>query len=240
MGNRARAACRFWAAIALAAAGIWTVIPAASADPCPDIGVAFARGTGEWAGVGNVGQSFVDNLRSQAFPRTVGVYGVNYPASTDFTAGLDFELNVVDGVRDEINHVQGVVSVCPQTRMVLGGYSQGAIVTALATSGVVPDGVPADLAPAPLPPDIADHVDAVVLFGKPAGPSLIKYGAPVIDVGPLYAAKSVLYCAAGDTICAGTYDGTPDIAHGEYAMNGMTPQAAAFVVSRLAPPAPVL
>ena len=106
-------------------------------------------------------------------------------ASTNFTGGLDFELNVVDSVRDAANHVQGVVSVCPQTRMVLGGYSQGAIVTALATSGVVPDGVPADLAPVPMPPDIGDHVDAVVLFGKPSGPSVIKYGAPVIDVGLL-------------------------------------------------------
>lgn len=214
--------------------------PAAAADPCPDIGVAFARGTGEWPGVGNVGQSFVDNLRSQAFPRTVGVYGVNYAASTNFTGGLDFELNVVDGVRDAANHVQGVVSVCPQTRMVLGGYSQGAIVTALATSGVVPDGVPADLAPVPIPPDIGDHVDAVVLFGKPSGPSVIKYGAPVIDVGPAYAGKSVLYCAAGDAICSGVPVDGPNPAHGEYAMNGMTAQAAAFVVSRLAPPPPVL
>ena len=51
----------------------------ASAEPCPDVEVVFARGTGEQAGVGGVGQAFVDAVRAQAGGRSVGVYAVNYP-----------------------------------------------------------------------------------------------------------------------------------------------------------------
>ena len=40
-------------------------LPSASAQPCPDVDVVFARGTGEPPGVGGIGQAFVDALRSQ-------------------------------------------------------------------------------------------------------------------------------------------------------------------------------
>lgn len=215
------------------AAQLCSPVPIASAEPCPDIGVAFARGTGEPPGLGGIGQAFVDSLRAQAFPRTVGVYGVNYLASNNFSSGPEFTMNVFDGVRDQANHVQGVVSVCPATRMVLGGYSQGAIVTAFATSDVVPAGVPDEAIPAPIPAEIADHVAAVVLFGKPSGPSLVKYGAPAAGIGPLYAGKSLELCAPGDHVCSGEPVAGPNGAHGAYLMNGMAGEGAAFAVSRL-------
>ncbi|WP_231992215.1 cutinase family protein [Mycobacterium sp. ACS4331] len=214
------------------------VAPTTTAEPCPDIGVAFARGTAEQPGPGVAGQRFIDSLRAQAAPRTVGVYGVNYPASSDFASGPAFTMNVVDGVRDELNHVRGVVSVCPSTEMVLGGYSQGAAVTALATSGAVPAGVDPSMVPAPLPPDVAENVAAVVLFGKPSGPSVFKYGVPALDVGPAYAGRAQELCAPGDPVCSGG----PGVngAHVQYAVNGLADQGAAFVVSRLEPiPAPM-
>ena len=40
-------------------------IPSASAQPCPDVELVFARGTSEPPGVGGVGQAYVDALRSQ-------------------------------------------------------------------------------------------------------------------------------------------------------------------------------
>jgi len=233
------------AATSLVVATVMTLValgyatPRTSAQPCPDIGVAFARGTAEPPGVGSIGQAFVDSLRAQAFPRTVGEHGVNYPASSDF-AGVTFTLNVVDGVRDVLDHVRGVVSVCPQTRMILGGYSQGAMVTAFATSDVLPAGAPPASAPVPLPVDVADHVAAVVLFGKPSGPSLIKYGAPAVDVSPLYAAKLLELCAPGDAVCSGDLVASSNLAHGQYALNGMVGQGAAFAVSRVPIPPPAL
>ena len=206
-------------------------IPSASAEPCPDIAVAFARGTGEPPGVGFVGQAFVDALRAQAGGRTVGVHGVNYPASSNFADNLGFRTNVVDGIRDEANHVQGVLAVCPNTRMLLGGYSQGAAATAFVTSGVVPADVPADFPP--LPAEIDDRVAAVVLFGKPANGSMAKYGVPAADIGPAYAGKSLELCAPGDMVCSGDAAAWQDNAHGSYAMNGMVAEGAAFAISRL-------
>jgi cutinase len=230
---------RLLIAILIAAAASVTVdaLPSASAEPCPDIAVAFARGTGEPPGVGFVGQAFVDALRAQAGGRTVGVHGVNYPASSNFADSLGFRRNVVDGYRDEANHVQGVLTACPGSRMVLGGYSQGAAVSAFVTADVVPSDVPADYLPAPLPPEFADQVAAVVLFGKPANGSLVKYGVPAADVGPRYAGKSLEFCALGDMVCSGDPVAWHDNAHGSYTSNGMVAEGAAFAISRLPSPA---
>src|SRR5262245_16964066 len=63
-------------------------MPSAAADPCPDVDVVFARGTSEPPGVGGVGQSFVDTLRSQIGAKSLTVYPVNYPASSDFSGGI--------------------------------------------------------------------------------------------------------------------------------------------------------
>lgn len=221
-------AARLLLAVALLLLPLAGTAPRAAAEACPDIGVAFARGTAESPGVGNVGQAFIDALRHQVAPRTVGVHGVNYPASNRFT-DADFIPNVVDGVRDTLDHVRGVTSACPQTEMVLGGYSQGAMVMALATSAVPPDGVP------PLPDDLADRVAAVLLFGKPNGPSLVKYGASAVQPSPRYAGKILDVCAPGDPVC--TADPAAPwhpAAHTGYGTNGMVAQSVAFAVARLA------
>jgi cutinase len=217
--------------IAAAASATGVAVPSASAEPCPDIAVAFARGTGEPPGVGFVGQAFVDALRAQAGSRTVGVHGVNYPASSNFADILGFRMNVVDGTRDEANHVQGVLTVCPDARMVLGGYSQGAATTAFVTSGAVPADLPPDYLPASLPPEIADRVAAVVLFGKPSGAPLVKYGVPAADIGSSYTGKSLELCAMGDMVCSS--DPGQNSAHSSYRGNGMAAEAAAFAISRL-------
>ncbi|MGE2833303.1 cutinase family protein [Mycobacterium sp. SMC-4] len=225
---------RLAGAATLALAALPIMIPVAGSQPCPDIGVVFARGTAEPPGVGGVGQRFVDSLRAQVVPRTVGVHGVNYPASSNFSGGTAFTMNVVEGMRDETQHLRSVVSACPNTRMILGGYSQGAVVTALTTSGVVPADVPAEAAPPPIPGDVADNVAAVVLFGMPAGWSATKYRAPAIDVGPYYAARAMELCAPGDTVCSGAPATGSSAAHQQYAQNGMADQAASFAAGQLA------
>jgi cutinase len=208
-------------------------VPSASAQPCPDVDVVFARGTSEPPGVGGVGQAFVDALRSQAGGRSVGVYPVNYPASSDFTGGIQFAATVVEGIRDAANHVQATVANCPNTRIVLGGFSQGAVVAGFVTSAVVPEGVPASFVPSPMPPEVANHVAAVALFGKPSDQWMRDAGAPPVVIGPLYVPKTIDLCADGDTICNGAPLGGPTVAHALYSMNGMVNQAAAFAADRL-------
>jgi cutinase len=119
---------------------------------------------------------------------------------------------------------------CPNTRMVLGGYSQGAAVMGFVTSAVIPDGAPAG-APYPMPADVADHVAAVTLFGTPSTQFMNSIGVPPIVIGPLYAAKTRQLCTAGDPVCS---DGGGNwAAHSDYTGDGMVDQAAVFAASRL-------
>lgn len=207
--------------------------PRASAQPCPDVEVEFARGTGEPPGVGGIGQAFVDSLRSKTGAKSVAVYPINYAAAGDFSDGIQFALTVIDGIRDASNHIESMASDCPNTRMVLGGYSQGAALAGFVTAADVPPGVPAAFVPAPMPPEIANHVAAVTLFGKPSNQFLSDAGAPVITIGPPYVPKTIDLCAPGDTICNGAPPGPPTAAHGSYATNGMVNQAADFAAGRL-------
>jgi cutinase len=232
MGRIARAA-GVAVVTALAVLTAPTGIPSASAEPCPDVEVVFARGTGEPPGGGGVGQAFVDSLREQVGGKSVGVYAVNYLASGDFADKIEFANTVVDGIRDESNHVQSMATSCPNTRMVLGGYSQGAAVTGFVTSDAVPPGVATLAVPPPMPPGVASHVAAVTLFGTPSPQFLQTYGAPAIVIGPLYAPKTTQMCAQGDTICDGTIGGGPTVAHVLYPVNGMVSQAATFAAGRL-------
>ena len=217
-------------AMLIASALVSAPAPASSADPCPDVEVVFARGSGEPPGVGSVGGPFVDALRSQIGSRSLGVYPVNYPASTDF-ADAAFPMTVIDGIRDAGTHIESMAANCPKTREVLGGYSQGAAVAGYVTSAAVPPGVPAGAVPPPMPPDVANHVAAVTLFGTPSPQFLQQYGAPLITIGPLYQPKTLELCADGDTICESV--GTPGLAHALYAVNGMTGQAAGYAASHL-------
>lgn len=198
--------------------------PSASAQPCPDVQVVFARGTGEEPGVGPTGQAFVDDLHNRVGPRSFDVYPVNYPATEQWETGLD-------GIRDEGAHVVSMASNCPNTKMVLGGYSQGAAVTGFVTSAAVPDGVDPATVPKPLDPSIADHVAAVVLFGMPNVRAMNFLGEPPVVIGPAYQNKTIKVCAPEDPICS---DGMNFAAHDTYAEDGaIIDQGAAFAASRL-------
>lgn len=234
-------------AVSAAAAALLAVpLPFAAGQPppppaCPDVQVVFARGTGEAVGVGGIGQAFVDAVRAQAAPRSVDVYPVNYLASSDFGNRIAFARTVVDGIRDAAHKVQSTAAACPDTDIVLGGFSQGAAVAGYVTAAEVPEEVPAeyrDEIPDPMPTEVADHVAAVILFGTPSPPFLADNGVPPLVIGPSYTDKTLKLCAEGDSICNGAPP-APNLAHASYAFNGMTNEGAAYAVARLDPaPAP--
>ena len=110
----------------VAASGALVAAPQAAAAPCPDVEVVFARGTAETAPpVGLTGLSFAQALRSQLPGKTVSVYGVDYPASNNFNNRVAFVRNVVDGITAAQDHIKATAARCPNTGIVLGGYSQG-------------------------------------------------------------------------------------------------------------------
>jgi cutinase len=188
--------------------------PAANASGCNDIEVVFARGTSELPGIGRVGESFVDDLRARVGNRSVGAYAVNYPASYDF-------LTAADGANDASAYIQNIVNTCPNTKLVLGGYSQGAAVIDIITS--VP--FPAIGFTNPLPPEMADRIAAVAVFGNPTA----KVGLPLTS-SPVYGTRAIDLCNTGDPVCSAGND-VP--AHRNYGPVGLTNQAAAFVASLL-------
>jgi len=196
--------------------------PAVSAPGCPDVEVVFARGTGETPGVGFIGDAFVDALHSKIGPKSFGVYAVNYPATMDFP-------NALDGIQDAGNHIEHMTSACPNTKEVLSGFSQGAAVAGFVTSAAIPDGAPSD-APQPMPPEVATHVAAVVLFGKPSSHFMTQFGQPIIAIGPLYLPKTDDLCAPGDPVCS---DGGDFAAHNSYIDNGMVDQGATFAAAHV-------
>ena len=177
--------------------------------------MVFARGTDEPVGVGREGQAFIDSLKSNLRGKTVGVYAVNYPADHDF-------MQATAGAADAAAHVQLTTSTCPNTKIVLGGYSQGAAVI---------DGITGDPARLfglgqPMPPEVADHVAAVAVFGNP----LNRFGGPLTALSPLYGAKTIDLCNGADPVCS---DGDDRAAHSLYVESGLTSQAATFVAGRL-------
>jgi cutinase len=216
---------RFLQAAALATWALFIAsVPIASAAPCPATQVVFARGTGEPPGVGPVGDAFVNKLRSRVGRNPVAVYAVNYPATDDWPTG-------VDGIRDAGAHVVSMASECPNTKMVLGGYSQGAAVMGFVTSDVVPDGVDPATVPKPLQPDVAQHVAAVVLFGTPNVRAMNFLGEPPVVIGPLYAGKTDQLCIPDDPICS---DGLEFALHNASAyQDGVVDQGADFAASHL-------
>ena len=233
----ARSLARFvCAAIVVAAIPLSLPVQSATAAPCPDIEVVFARGTAEAPGLGITGTSFVEAMRLQAAGRSVGSYAVNYPASSDFGDSLPFARTVVNGISDTQAHVESMVANCSNTRIVLGGYSQGAVVSGFSTMAGTPVGVPpayASALPIPMRPEVSSHVAAVVLFGKPSDRFMRDVSAPPVVVGPLYVGKTVEYCVAGDNICDGAGVGQPNALHVLYAVNGMTLAGAGFAMSRV-------
>lgn len=188
--------------------------PVARAQNCPDIEVVFARGTDEAAGLGRVGQAFVDSLRGRVGGRSVGAYAVNYPATFDF-------LQVAAGADDASGHIQYMIASCPNTRLVLGGYSQGAAVVDVIAAIPVPGAGFTN----PLPPNTPDFVAAIAVFGNPSA----KVGLP-LTTSPVWGPRSIDLCNAGDPVC-GPGDDIP--AHSNYVSAGFTDQAAGFVAGLL-------
>jgi cutinase len=175
------------------------LLPSASAA-CPDVEVVFARGRQEPPGVGAVGDAFVNALRSKV-GLSVGVYGVNYPA----------DLDAASGARDIGDRVRSMASSCPNTRMVLGGYSLGATAADLMTRANR------------LPPGVSEHVAAVVLFGN---------GGKRLGPAPAYADRTIDQCADGDPIC-GRGMNWPSHLQPSYLGSGLVDQAASIVAGRL-------
>ncbi|OHV06615.1 cutinase family protein [Mycobacterium talmoniae] len=212
------AAALMFAAAALPAATPGAARPAAAAS-CPQAEVVFARGRLESPGVGTLGNAFINALRSKAGGKNIGVYAVKYPA--------DNEVDV--GANDMSRHIQYMVNNCPDTRLVLGGYSLGAAVTDVVLA--VP--MSAFGFDSPLPDGADQHVAAVALFGNGS-----QWAGPITNFNPIYNDRTIELCHGADPVCnpadPNTWENNwPQHMASAYIQAGMADQAADFAAGKL-------
>ena len=148
---------------------------------------------------------------------SIGSYGVNYPA----------DVSVTKGSNDMSAHVQSMAASCPNTKLVLGGYSLGAAAADVVVAMNQPGFGYTDV----LPPAMDQHVAAVALFGNATQRVVGDVPGPRPDL----AGKIVDLCAAGDPICTGGIQDLHWHAHLQpsYIDSGLVDQAAGFVAGKL-------
>ncbi|KAJ9619542.1 hypothetical protein H2203_008321 [Taxawa tesnikishii (nom. ined.)] len=139
---------------------------------CKDMTLVFARGTGEPGTLGYVvGPGLESGLKSALGSHTLAVQGVDYPADAAGNANLG-----ASGGPTMAKLAQQALSQCPQTKLVLGGYSQGGMVVHNACGSFD-----------------CSKAAAVVAFGDPFNGQAFK-GVP--------ADKTIEVCGQSDAICA--------------------------------------
>ena len=197
--------------------GTTALVPSASAA-CPAVEVIFARGRMESPGVGVLGNAFISALRSKS-NKNISVYAVRYPANDE----------IDDGANDMSDHIQSMMNTCPDTRLVLGGYSLGAGVIDVVLA------VPFEFFgfTRPLPPGADTHIAAVALFGNG-----VAWVGPITNFSPLYRERTIELCHGADPVCnpadPNTWeDNWPAHLARAYIDAGMANQAADFVAGRI-------
>ena len=126
-------------------------------------------------------------------------------------------------------HVQYMMNNCPDTQLVLGGYSLGAAVTDVVLA------VPLAFFTfrRPLPDGAAKHISAVALFGNG-----IQWVGPITSFSPVYKDRTIELCHGDDPICNPTdpenwQDYWPDHLAPAYINAGMVNQAADFIAAKI-------
>ncbi|MCH9702681.1 MAG: cutinase family protein [Actinomycetia bacterium] len=215
---------RRWQATTAAAVSLLAVLaaltglgaPAAAAAPaCSDIEVVFARGTDEPAGLGKVGTALVNTLRPMVKGQSINTYAVKYPASWDFT-------QVAAGANDASKRIQTIAATCPETKIVLGGFSQGAaVIDVVTTSPIAGLGYTE-----PLPAAVVPHVAAVAVFGNPSA----RLGRPLTNLSPDFGSRTADLCNTNDPICS---RGRDFDAHSSYPQSGLVTLAAEWITNHV-------
>jgi cutinase len=209
--SRRAAAVAVTAASLLCGTGALLSSAPASAATCSDVDLVFARGTGEPQGPSVLQNGTLNALKSGLSGKSVSQYSVVYPAGSD--------QNAKPGADDLVKHVSSVAAECPNTKFVLGGYSQGATVVDLSIGVRVFGG-----SATPIPTNLAPKVAAIVTFGNPLGNQKLAAATPT------YGSRVKEFCAAGDPVCQ---NGSNFAAHLEYISNGDTTKAGQFAATKV-------
>ncbi|KAL2068590.1 hypothetical protein VTL71DRAFT_14927 [Oculimacula yallundae] len=171
---------------------------------CKAVTVLFAKGTGEKGNMGDgssPGPAWAAAIRASLGTDKVTVQGIEYDASVfGYLVG-----GSPSGTTTYLNTINSASTKCPNTKIVIGGYSQGGQILHNAAEK--------------LTAAVTARIAAVVVFGGPDSKQA---------VGSIPASKVLQVCHTGDIICTGK--GGAD-EHLNYVKDAA--MAAAFVVARV-------
>ncbi|TID17947.1 cutinase-domain-containing protein [Venturia nashicola] len=146
------------------------------------------------------------------FPGQVKTMGVKYPASIQGAVSGAMNPPDAEGSKDMTAKAKEIMSSCPESKIVLGGYSQGAeqVHGALQKGNLGQDG---------------GKIAVALTYGDPlAGERTKAFGG----WGCLPDTRAKVFCNAGDGVCGGAF--SISAAHLSYTTNGDIAKGAAFAV----------
>jgi hypothetical protein len=198
------------AGVAGALATVAVATPAhavASSGGCAQVSIITARASTESAGEGITGALVTQVVNASA--QTVSRASVSYPATLN-----NYNNSSLQGINALKTQLTNLVNSCPNTKVVLMGYSQGAHVSTDVLAGG--QGGSLGTATAPISTSIGSHVVALVTFGNPrhVNGQAFNLGtatrnglfpqttAQLQQLNANYAGKIQAYCDSNDQFCA--------------------------------------
>ncbi|KAI2785223.1 carbohydrate esterase family 5 protein [Daldinia loculata] len=176
---------------------------------CAKLHVIGARETTVPQGFGS-SQAMIQLIQG-AYPGTTSE-AIVYPAA----GGDAYGSSVTAGIKAVVDQVSAFTKKCPNTTVVMVGYSQGSQIMDDAFCGG-PDGSSLSGTAAPLPADVGNHVKAVIFMGDPRNVPGLSYNVGTAKAGgfaarpsgfqcPVYADRIKSYCDAEDPYCSNGND----------------------------------
>jgi len=206
---------------------------AASGSGCAAVSIVTARASTEAAGEGITGALVTQVVNAST--QTVSRASVSYPATLN-----NYNSSSLQGINAAKTQITNLVNSCPNTKVVLMGYSQGAHVMLDVLGGG--QGGSLGTATPPLDSNIASHVTAVATFGDPRhvpnqsfdlGTATRNGRFPrsqtQLNVLAGFASRIAAWCDSNDTFCD---SGNSVNVHTSY-LNRYQNAAASFVLGKI-------
>ncbi len=221
------------AAGAVALTTVWATPAAAvpSSGGCAQVSIITARASTEAAGEGITGALVTQVVNAST--QTVSRASVNYPATLNNYANSSLQ-----GINALKSQLTNLVNSCPNTKVVLMGYSQGAHVVGDVLGGG--QGGSLGATTAPVASSVSSHVVAVATFGDPrhvvSGPNfnagtsnrngLFPRSAAQVNALNAFSPRIRAWCDANDTFCSSGFSTTVHLTY----LNRYQDAAAQFVL----------
>ncbi|XEV01374.1 hypothetical protein FSHL1_006661 [Fusarium sambucinum] len=196
----------------------------AQAQSCPEIHIFGARETSVAPGFGSAG-ALVDMIKADHPGATSEA--IDYPACGGQAScgNVEYGASAKQGTEAVTTAVNGLNERCPDTKIVMIGYSQGGQIMDNNICGGPDNGASISDSSVPLSASAVEQVKAVVMLGNPRFINGLAYGVGTCDAGGFDARpegfscpnadKVQIYCDAEDPFCC---NGNDSAHHQQYVL----------------------